>query len=400
MQEQQDRLPSIFVVPLIQFFVGLLLFVALLQGQRGLTILALLVLCLVSAARLWSRVSLSGIKYYSGVDKRKLFPGEKFTFDIQAENAKPLPIWLQIEVPVDSALRPSTSKTALTQESGLLWYQRASFHWELAAQRRGCHRIGPPQVRVGDLLGFFPREKGSTESLDIIVYPRLVPLKSLFLPRRDFFGIPGARSPVHDPIYILGTRDYQHWRPARYIHWKASARHNRLQEKVCEPAEQEKVLLVVEVNQFASNKAAESFEQALEIVASLAVQLNHRGYAVGLASNGFVVGGGPAIQPIARSPQQLSAILEVLARLQMKPAGDLVDILHKCLDLPWGVSCAHFSYEKDEITRTTERYFMHRKVPVVFIVGQPAAAIGQGEHGIRGDTYSLDDIGVNRVESL
>ncbi|MBW1691959.1 MAG: DUF58 domain-containing protein, partial [Deltaproteobacteria bacterium] len=49
---------------------------------------------------------------------------------------------------------------------------------------------------------------------------------------------------------MLGTRDYQNWRPARHIHWKASASHNRLQEKVFEPSEQEKVLLAVEVSQF------------------------------------------------------------------------------------------------------------------------------------------------------
>ena len=82
-----------------------------------------------------------------------------------------------------------------------------------------------------------------------------MPLGPLSLPRRDFFGVPGGESPVDDPVYILGTTDYQNGRPAKYIHWKASARHHRLQEKVFESTEQEKILLVVDVDQFVKAEA-------------------------------------------------------------------------------------------------------------------------------------------------
>ena len=396
MEAQEHRLPTLFIIPLIQFFVGLLLFIALLHGQRDLTMLAFLVLGMVIAARLWSRLSLSGIKSYSTVDAQKVFPGETLTLKMSAENAKLLPVWLQMKVPVDGALHPSSRETTFAKESGLLWYQRAQFQWELTAQRRGVHEIGPTQVKVADLFGFFPREKEAQGSLHIIVYPRLVPLKPISLPRRDLFGVPGAKSPVQDPIYILGTRDYQHWQPARYIHWKASARHNRLQEKIFEPSEQEKVLLVVEVDQFAQNSAGASFERTLEVVASLAVRLDQRGYAVGLVTNGVFVGGGPTILPIAKGPQQLPGILEALARLHMEPNGDLVDILRSGLALPWGVSCVHFSYDQDGASLATEGYFSHRKVPVVFVVSQPRSI--SGEDKVRGKVYSLDDICIKRAE--
>jgi len=230
------------------------------------------------------------------------------------------------------------------------------------------------------------------------VYPRLVPLKPLSLPRRDLFGVPGAKSPVQDPIYILGTRDYQHWQPARYIHWKASARHNRLQEKVFEPSEQEKVLLVVEVDQFGQHNAEEDFERTLEAVASLALRLDQRGFAVGLVTNGAAVGGGPTILPIARNPQQLPAILEVLARLRMAASGDLADTLHRGLELSWGVSCVHFSYDQDAITLATEGYFSRRKIPVVFVVCRPRSISGEDDQRVPGRMYNLDDIRVGETE--
>jgi hypothetical protein len=143
-----------------------------------------------------------------------------------------------------------------------------------------------------------------------------------------------------------------------------------LQEKVFEPTEQEKVLLVVDVGQFASLKAEQEFENTLEIVASLAVRMDKRGYALGLVTNGAVVGGGPRIVPIARNRQQLPAVLEVLARLQMESRGDLIDILRRGLEAHWGISCIHFSYEENGTILAAEQYFRHRKTPVMFFVCQ------------------------------
>jgi len=144
MEAQESRLPTIFIVPLIQFFVGLLLFVALLHSQRDLSVLALLVLGVMGGARLWSRLSLSGIKCYSIVDKGKVFPDEILTLHIRVENAKFLPVWLQMKMPVDGSLNSSSGDTTFTNESGLLWYQRARFHRELVAQRRAYIESGHP----------------------------------------------------------------------------------------------------------------------------------------------------------------------------------------------------------------------------------------------------------------
>jgi len=205
---------------------------------------------------------------------------------------------------------------------------------------------------------------------------------------------------VQDPIYILGTRDYQHGQPAKYIHWKASARHHRLQEKVFEPTEQEKVLLVVDVNQFASLKAKEEFEHTLEIVASLAVRMDKRRYALGLVTNGAVVGGGPAIVPIARNRQQLPAILEVLARLQMESNGDLIDTLRRGLEVHWGVSCVHFSYEEDGTVLAAEQYFKHRKTPVLFFVCRPRIPSGKEGSKVWHKIHCVDDICIEETKRI
>jgi uncharacterized protein (DUF58 family) len=398
MEVQERGVPTVFVIPLIQFFVGALLFVALLYGRRDLVILTLLVLGLVIGVKLWTRISLSGLRYRSAVDKQKLFPDERLSLRINVENKKFLPIWLQVIIPVRGLIHLPARDKILKKEGSLLWFQRTRFFWELTAERRGIHHIGPFHILTGDLFAFSDREKRIDESYQIIVYPRMVPLKPFSLPRRDFFGIPGARSPVQDPVYILGTRDYQHGQPAKYIHWKASARQNRLQEKVLESTQQEKVLLVIDADQFVKHNAGDEFEQTLEIVASLAARLDRKGHAVGLVTNCGVIGRHSGIVPMARNHQQLPTILEVLARLQMTSEGNMIDILRSGLTLAWGSSCVYFSCKVDGTIPVAQEYFRRCKAPVLFFVCRPRVSPAVEGPGGQQNIRCLEEIAFTKTE--
>lgn len=371
MPEVQRPFPSIFLAPPIQFLIGLLLFIALLHRDRDLTILTLLILGIGWGARLWARMSFLRLHTDLTVDRKKVFPGERLSAQVQAQNRKFLPIWLKIELPISDGLASSEGKGNLSQEIPLLWYQRAELKWDLTARRRGAHRIGPISMATSDLFGFFPKERPNSAMGEVLVYPRIFPMRPIPFPRKDLFGLPGERSPVKDPIFILGTRDYQNGQPSKHIHWKASARHQRLQEKVFEPSEQEKVLMALDVDPFIAHGAEEDFEATLEAMASLAVYLDRRGIAVGLVANASLSGGGLALLPIARNHQQLPAILEGLARLEIQRQGNLLDLLSPALTLTWGVSCFHFSYGEPETIEKAGAYFRERQIPALFLVSRP-----------------------------
>ncbi len=392
-------MPPLFTVSLVQVFVGVLLFIALLNGQRDLTALTLLVLAVMSGTRLWARLSLSGLKCHFSVDKHKAFPGEKLAITVGAENAKLLPIWLELHIPIGNLLLRSSDQKVLTKQSSLLWYQQTQFEWELIAERRGVYPIGPLHILAGDLFSFFTKHERIGESHSIIVYPRLVPLQSFPLPRHDFFGVPSAGNPVQDPIYVLGTRDYQHGQPSKYIHWKASARHNRLQEKVFEPSVQEKVLLVVDVAPFAEHNAADEFESSLEAVASLAARLDQAGHAVGLTTNGSIKGGKPAAVPVTRNYRQLSIILETLARLEMKADWNIMDMLRRRLAETWGISCVYFGHQDDETVTSANEYLAQHHTPVVFLVCHSHVPPAKNGHGPRRRVYCLDDLKIKEAGS-
>jgi uncharacterized protein (DUF58 family) len=195
------------------------------------------------------------------------------------------------------------------------------------------------------------------------VYPRLVALQPLALARRDFYGRPGRRSPFEDPTYIQSLRDYQGGRPARYIHWKASAHHNRMVEKLCESTEQEKVLLLLRADGF----AADAFESCLEVAASLAATLDRQGLSVGLTSNARLQNGEHAQLKTSSHPGQLANLLELLARVEAVPARGLLSAL-QASRLPPLVSVVYFTYRLDADASAVLAWLTQRNVPVAAVV--------------------------------
>jgi uncharacterized protein (DUF58 family) len=318
----------------IQVLAVVFLFVALLNGHRELTVLLLVVISIVAGVKVWRNLSPAGITYDMTLDRRRAFPGEQILLSARIKNAKILPVLADISPSFAEALQPADHSERLQKGCSLLWFQEAVFKWPLTAAQRGVYRVGTADLKVGDLFGFYSRQIISDSAIDVVVYPRLIPLKSFRLPRLEMFGTPGIQSPIEDPVYVYGTREYQSGRPARFIHWKASARLSRLQERICEPAAQEKVLLTIDVGGFNQNQAHQDFERMLEVAGALAVNLDRDGIAVGLATNGDLKGGGSSIVPIGRGREQIPGILETLARLSLKSDVDLRELMIRSRDCP------------------------------------------------------------------
>jgi uncharacterized protein (DUF58 family) len=192
-------------------------------------------------------------------------------------------------------------------------------------------------------------------------------------------------SPVEDPSYVHGIREYQPGRSARAIHWKASARQSRLLEKVREPTARERVLLLVRSAGFAAADGGEPFEAALEAAASLAVQLDRLRHPVGLVTDGRLHGSELRALPIARSASQLSSLLEILARLEPAPAVDAIALLQRSAVLSWTVTIVEFCYADD--SPLLQQYLRRRNIPRVQVLCQP----GIEPASARG-VYRLEDI--------
>jgi uncharacterized protein (DUF58 family) len=368
-QPVSNHFTSIFTASFIVVLALAFLFVSLLLRETLLTVLILLVLGLVGLTRLWSRYGFRYMGFESGFERTRVFPGETIRVDLLAQNNKILPVWLEAGMTTDGKGLVSMSQTLET--AFLLWFQETRFRFDLLALKRGCFDLGRVQITVSDLFRFFPRERVQKDATDIIIFPKIFPVRPFFLPEHGFFGAPGAKSPVQDPVYILGVRDYQSFTPVRHIHWKAGARQGKLKEKVCEPSVQEKILIVVDVDLFFAHEAGEDFERMLEAAASMAVFFEDRGKSVGFMTNAVIKGNRPGFIPLRRNFETLSLILETLARMEMKPEKRMPEMFSEHISVLWGINCIFCSHSMDSSIMEMKAYYAGKRIPVRYFVSRP-----------------------------
>ncbi len=364
----QTRETTIFAVPLVRIMVAALLLIALLNGQTALSLLSILILVVVTGANIWSRFSIKAVSFSSALERSRAFPFEPIKLKIEVQNHKILPLRLQLRIASSGNALVAAEGSPPTFESGLLWYERASFEYSFMAVRRGIYPVGRLKGSVSDLLGFFQHEISRDQGLELVVYPSIHPVNDISIPRRELFGMPGEKNPVHDPVYLLGTREYQPWRPARYIHWKASARRRLLQEKLFQPSEQEKALLAIGMGGFQDKADEDILEKALEAAASLAVYLERKGCAVGLATDALVKGQAHAGVPVGRGAGQIARILETMARIQPEKKNILPDSIRTVLGSSWGVTCIHFTAEDPSADMPFNDLLKRRRIPLLRVL--------------------------------
>jgi len=257
---------SYFLFPLSIVLLSALAFFAAANSAWMPATFTATTLLLVLGVRFWARLSLSRLDISLSCSGDRLFPGESFTLKADIANRKTLPVWMHLELSRPEALKP-LGPGGIEGETGLLPFEKASVSWAFSAERRGVHRLGPAKVIAGDLLGLCRKEKTLAFERDIVVFPRLLSLRDLEPPFRDYFGIHPAKGIIEDPAWYEGTREYSGNKPARNIHWKASARLNVLQEKLFEPPSHKKIFFLLDGEGFEEAEDGEGFEKALEVLA-------------------------------------------------------------------------------------------------------------------------------------
>jgi uncharacterized protein (DUF58 family) len=317
---------SIIGFGLAQILAACLLVLALLHHQSALTVITLLALIMVQGARLWALASSRGMRANLGLDRGRVFPGDSVKFELSVENRKALPVLMKTSLPFPARL---AANGAPALECGLSAFQRASLTIEIAAAHRGYFEFEKVRVETGDLLGLFRAEQHCPVDARLVVFPRIVPLNPLDFPALEFFGADVVRAPVEDPAFYLGTREYAGDRPARRIHWKASARHDLLQEKLFEPTAQRAVTLVLDAAGYERANAEEPFELMIETAASLAALFESRGAELGFMTNAVSAGGGARVVRPGKGGGTLGRILEAMARLEMRAEHGMAEVMRR-----------------------------------------------------------------------
>jgi uncharacterized protein (DUF58 family) len=274
-------------------------------------------------AQAWAALAFARVSYTRRTSRSRAFCGDELVLESTLANPRPLPLpWIEVWEQLPTDLGPEGAWEASYTEPDRVWvrrglalwpYQRLRWRRRLTCRRRGVFRLGEARLRTGDPFGFFERERPWRDQLELLVYPRVVPLRRLGLPlHHPSMDVVSPSSPVADPTRTATVRDYRPDDSRRLIHWPTTARRGDLQVRVLEPATSLHVSLLLDVRGFVFGiYRGELLELTLSALASMAVFLQGEGAPVALLANT----NPPLVVPPGASVPHLQHVLESLARL-------------------------------------------------------------------------------------
>ena len=205
---------------------------------------------------------------------------ERFTL----ANDSWLPVlWAEV---VDHSTVPDYSAARAETAPG-----RGERSWEVRAvcRCRGQFRLGPWELRLGDPFGVFEVTHSFAQTQDVIVFPPIVRVPQLALPRGVAIGQSRSRTRAHETtIDVAAVREYLPGDSLNHIHWRTTARQQQLHVKEfdLEPSGSLWILLDLDARVQAGSAEESTSEYGVIVAASLAYQVLRDNRPVGLFTHG------------------------------------------------------------------------------------------------------------------
>jgi uncharacterized protein (DUF58 family) len=332
----------------------LLTLVGVVLSNQFLLVVALGLFGVALVSWVWNQLSFFGLYYDRRLSETRAFLGETIELTLEVRNQKFLPLtWLEIldlfpaELPVEGG-EVVPNRASNLGEFRTFWmpgaFQGLRRRFTVSCDERGYHSYGPATISTGDGFGFFSRKAVKTEQDHLIIYPRLYSVAELRLPAKNPFGERAARDRLfEDPLRTMGIREWQPADGLRRVHWKATARHQRMLSRIYEPSEEPQVLIFLNVTTLPRHwqgSIPALTERVISVAASLAAVCVEDRVSVGLISNGMLPGSDQPLRLLpGRSPNQLVRILESLAGITSFASLPIEEmVLRESPKLPWGAT--------------------------------------------------------------
>jgi uncharacterized protein (DUF58 family) len=365
----------------LPFLILLLVLVAVLLRLDFIFYIVYVCFGILVLSRWWTTRGLMGLEV-----KRRFvdhaFLDEKVAVEIEVRNRSRLPMpWVQVNEIVPILLH---QPSFVRQVMALGGRSRGVVRYVLDCRRRGYYPLGPLFLSAGDLFGFADAERKDVLHDYLTVYPQIVPLSRLGLPSKSPFGVIRTPQQIYeDPARTVGVRDYRPGDSLRRMHWKASARQERLLVRKYEPAISLATVLFLNLNlaEYDDAMRAAASEWAIVVAASLASHLVAERQTVGLHTNGrdpLAVDGRPLALPPRAGRAHLMKLLEALARVEAQETTPLAQWLRLATqDLPWGVTLAVITPNGDEATCAALHALVRAGFVVVLLICEPQRQFAQ-----------------------
>jgi len=280
-------MPQVTIKSKSRWLLGLLvalLLVQLVTPSRAWTFLLVGLGGVVALGYVWARqmaakLTISREQHYGWVHVGDLLEER---FSLCNESLLPA-LWVEIN---DQSDLPGYSARSVRSADA---QHTVSWRTEGICRQRGLFSLGPWQACVGDPFGLFQVTFDYPDSQSILVYPPIVHLPSLRLPRGAATGSGRtSRQALEVTTNAAGVRAYVPGDSTNRIHWRTTARLQELMVKTfdLEPSGDLWIVLDLDASVQAGEAAESTEEYGVILAASLSNRTLRQNRAVGLVAYG------------------------------------------------------------------------------------------------------------------
>ncbi len=310
---------------------GFSIFGLVVSDQQIYTRLSYLWALLILGSWIWSKLILWGITFKRTPNMKRGQIGEIFSEIFELYNHRRLPrLWLELKD--HSSLPGSQGSRVYVMMGG---NQGRSNMGRTRLVKRGAFQLGPTTLRAGDPFGLFPVSRDFPVTENLLVFPKLVDIERFPGPPGMLPGGEALRRRTHQITpNASNIREYVTGDSLSRIHWKSTARRDKLMVKEFELDPMAEIWIFVDAQKdvqvsmpfslktsvegiFSQGEevfqiAPDTEEYAATVAASVARYFIKNGREVGLAINNL---NSEVLSP-DKTGRQLDKILEIMALLR------------------------------------------------------------------------------------
>ncbi len=384
---RQQRRTAVILLAIVALIGGLI------TGREILFNVAYLLGLLLIISFAWAWVNINWVHLSRVTRTRRAQVGRPLEERFTVQNTSRIPkLWLEVR---DFATLPSHYSSHVVNGLG----PKSTHSWRVTTicRQRGRYQLGPIRLKTSDPFGLFPMQRDLVPTTNVVIYPLTFEIHQFALPLGVLPGGDALRRRTH---YVTtnasGVRDYAPGDSFSRIHWRSTARRDRLIVKEFELDPLADIWIVPDMavyghvaprqNAFAPQPGegglpewmrldefklpATTEEYTVTVAASLAQYFLRHDRAVGMLGYGQT---NEVVQP-DRGERQMNRMLETLSVLRAEGEIPISDVLHAESHLfPRGTTLIVVTPVTRENWPTAARQLARRGLRVVTVLINPAS---------------------------
>ncbi|MCA9945385.1 MAG: DUF58 domain-containing protein [Anaerolineales bacterium] len=384
---RQQRRTAVIVLAFVALVSGLI------TGRKILFNVAYLLGLLLIISFAWAWANINWVHLSRVTRTRRAQVGRPLEERFTVRNTSRVPkLWLEVR---DFATLPSHFSSHVVNGLG----PRGTYSWRVTTicRQRGRYQLGPIRLTSSDPFGLFPMQRDLVPTTNVVIYPLTFEIHQFALPLGVLPGGDALRRRTH---YVTtnasGVRDYAPGDSFSRIHWRSTARRERLIVKEFELDPLADIWIVPDMAVFGHvaprqdayapppdryglpewmrldefKLPATTEEYTVTVAASLAQYFLRHDRAVGMLGYGQT---NEVVQP-DRGERQMNRMLETLSVLRAEGEVPIADMLHAESHLfPRGTTIIVVTPTTRDNWPTAARQLARRGLRVVTVLINPAS---------------------------